>query len=164
MDEYLRKYDVRTSISMWSVLARRHGLSRRIVRNRDLIPWQVEPRHRHAHAAAMLRAEARRRAGKLLTNRAAGSLGAWLDRLASDGTVVHYNRASSSGWSYVPRREGVDLDLIREPGGLSRDDAERTNAINVEVWIVYEDGREVPFDPLLLETLSVPSTRDAKPR
>jgi len=150
VDEYVRKYGVQTTVSMWSALRRRYGIERRIVRDRELIPWQVDPQHRHAHAAAMLRAEAHRRKGRLLSPKAASSLERWLDRLALDGTVVHYDRASTSGWSYVPRRDGIDLDLIREPRGLGRDD--EGNAIAVEVFIVYNDGRAVPFDPLLLES------------
>lgn len=164
VDEYVRKYGVRTTVSMWSALRRRYGIERRIVRDRELIPWQVDAQHRHAHAAAMLRAEGRRRAGKPLTTRAADSLGVWRDCLASEGTVVHYDRASASGWSYVPRRLGIDLDLIREPRGSSHADAEGASAINVEVLIVYEDGRAVPFDPLLLESLGESSTRGAKRR
>lgn len=151
VDEYVRKYGVQTTVSMWSALRRKHGIERRIVRDRRLIPWQVDPRHRHPHAAAMLRAEARRRAGRLLRAKVASSLDTWLDRLARDGTVVHYDRALTSGWSYVLRRDGIDLDLIREPKGLSGSQDQGSNAIAVEVLIVYEDGRAVPFDPLLLE-------------
>lgn len=145
VDEYVRKYGIRTTTSMWALLRRRQGIPRRIVRDTCLIPWEVDPEHRHCHAISMLRAEARRRAGLPLTPKAAQNLSAWLSRLQRDGTVVLYDRAI--GWRYVPRRNGIDLDLIREPFGQVGDD---NGQIRVSVWIVYDDGRSVPFDPELL--------------
>ncbi|MCW2711554.1 MAG: hypothetical protein JWP24_1748 [Marmoricola sp.] len=115
VDEYQRKYGLDTTISMWAALRRRHGIATRIVRNQTLIPWAVKPEHRHSHAVSMLRAEARRRAGKTLTPMMSDMLDAWLAGLARDGKVVHYEPTSLEGWTYVPRREGVDLDLIRVP-------------------------------------------------
>jgi len=35
--------------------------------------------------------------------------------LAGRGLVVHYDADTEQGVCYVPRRPGVDLDLIREP-------------------------------------------------
>lgn len=150
VDEYLRRYGVQTTVSMWAVLRRRHGIERRIVRDRNLIPWEVNPAHRHRHAVSMLRAEARKRAGMSLTSKAAGSLKAWLDRLDREGVVVHYDRATSEGWRNLPRRDGIDLDLIREPRVPSRHSGDGHLQISSEVVIVYEDGRTVPFDPVLL--------------
>ena len=98
----------------------------------------------------MLRAEARKRAGMSLSPRAAKSLSAWLGLLQRDRTVVHYDRKTTGGWRYLPKREGIDLGLIREPSGLSRHHDEGRGQISVEVEIVYEDGRTVPFDPELL--------------
>ena len=115
VEEYRRKYGVETTISMWAALRRRHGIDPRIVRDEALIPWAVKPEHRHAHAVSMLRAEARRRAGKTLTPLMKEMLDAWLAGLDRDGTVVDYDPDSESGWRYVERRPGVDLDLIREP-------------------------------------------------
>lgn len=133
---------------MWAVMRRRHGIPRRIVRDITLIPWEVDPLHRHGHAVAMLRAEGRRRAGAPLSSRVAESLSTWLGRLKRDGTVVLYDR--SVGWRYVLRRPGVDLDLIREPQGQARRHGEGRDQILSRNWIVYDDGRTVPFDPELL--------------
>lgn len=115
VEEYRRKYNIETTISMWAALRRRHGIDTRIVRDEALIPWYVKPEHRHSHAVGMLRAEARRRAGKQLTPHMEEMLNAWLWGLANDGTVVHYDPDTKEGWWYVPRRQGVDKDLIREP-------------------------------------------------
>lgn len=42
-------------------------------------------------------------------------LNAWLAGLERDGTVIHYDPDTPEGWWYVPRREGIDTDLIRVP-------------------------------------------------
>lgn len=115
VDEYLRKYNVETTISMWAALRRRHGIDNRIVRDEALIPWAVKPEHRHAHAVSMLRAEARRRAGRQLTPLMQDMLDTWLSGLRQDNHVVHYDPDTDEGWWYVPRREGRDVDLIRVP-------------------------------------------------
>lgn len=38
IEEYRRKYDIETVVSMWGNFRRRRGLDRRIVRDDDLIP------------------------------------------------------------------------------------------------------------------------------
>ena len=115
VEEYRRKYGIDTSISMWAALRRRNGIDNRIVRDEALIPWAVEPQHRHSHAVSMLRAEARKRAGKELTPVTADMLKVWLAGLERDNAVVHYDPTTEEGWWYVERRAGVDNDLIREP-------------------------------------------------
>lgn len=155
VDEYIRKYGVQTTVSMWAVIRRKHGLSRRIVRDKRLIPWEIGAEHRHSHAIAMLRAEARRRAGMPLSSKVAANLSAWLDRIEREGVVVHYDRATTKGWHYVTRRGGIDLNLIRELGAPCRGDAEGGHQISSEIVIVYEDGRTVPFDPELLSVSSI---------
>jgi len=145
VDEYERKYGITTTTSMWCRVRGRHGLARRIVRDENLTPWKVEPEHRHSHAISMLRAEARVRRGLPLLPKVSESLANWLDRLGRDDRVVHYDR--TVGWRYVPRRQGVDLDLIREPVDPRLNGA---GHVSSQIVLVYKDGREVPFDPLLL--------------
>lgn len=115
VEEYARKYNLDVTISMFAAIRRRHGIDSRIVRDESLIPWAVKEDHRHSHAVSMLRAEARRRAGRTLTPLMEEMLNVWLAGLKRDGTVVHYDPETPDGWWYVPRREGVDKDLIREP-------------------------------------------------
>lgn len=115
VNEYRRKYHIETTISMWAALRRRSGIDTRIVRDPDLIPWAVKPEHRHSHAVSMLRAEARRRAGKSLTPMMDDMLSVWKQGLERDDAVVHYDPDTEEGWWYVPRREGIDTDLIRVP-------------------------------------------------
>ncbi len=115
IDVYREKYGIETVPSMWGNFRRRRGLTRRIQRNDDLIPWHVQEAHRWRHPVMMLRAEARRRAGKELRVREAQHLESWKRGLAERNAVVHYDPDTEQGFFYVPRREGVDGDLIREP-------------------------------------------------
>ncbi|MEU2111506.1 hypothetical protein [Streptomyces sp. NPDC019507] len=112
--EYLRKYNIETSVPMWSAFRRRKGLDRRNLRADDLLPWKVRPEHRHAYPAIMLRTEARLRAGRDMTERDSKRLSSWKTMLADEGLVVHYDPDTEDGFFYVPREAG-DADLIREP-------------------------------------------------
>lgn len=115
VEEYRRKYGIETRTSMFGNFRRRRGLQRRQTRNDDLLPWALEEMHRWAYPAMMLRAEARRRDGKELGEVYEARLEAWLARLRAEDVVVHYDPQTEQGFWYVPRREGVDLDLIRVP-------------------------------------------------
>lgn len=114
-EEYARKYGLEVHMTMFSNFRRRRGLERRKVRDTDLIPWRVRPEHRFAGAVTHLRQEARRRAGVPLTPDVEASLDVWIDNLKADGLVIHYDPDTEAGFFYVPAREGIDNDLIREP-------------------------------------------------
>lgn len=114
-DEYRRKYDINTVPSLWGNFRRRRGLEYRITRNDELIPWFVKEEHRWDYPIMMLRMEARRRDGKDLSDEELTRLDVWRGRMTKDGTVVHYDPDTEEGWFYVPRRDGVDTDLIRVP-------------------------------------------------
>lgn len=114
-EEYQRKYNIQTSPSMWSNFRRRHGLDRRIARDDDLIPWEVKVEHRWRYPLAMLRHEARRRAGMAQAADIPEKLEAWKRNLAEEDVVVHYEPDTEDGFFYVPRRKGIDTDLIRVP-------------------------------------------------
>jgi len=115
VEEYERKYNITMTQSAFSNFRHRRGLGRRITRNDDLIPWAVNVEHRWAYDLAMLRMEARRRNGAELNPEDAGRLASWRDRLDAGNLVLHYDPDTEEGFWYVPRRPGVDLDLIREP-------------------------------------------------
>lgn len=112
---YREKYNIDTSPSMWAMARRRLGVPMRIARDDKLIPWAVKAEHRWDYPIVMLRMVARRRQGFELTEQYEHDVDAWLKGLEEDNTVVHYDPETDQGWFYVPRREGVDLDLIREP-------------------------------------------------
>lgn len=114
IDEYKRKYHIETVPSMWGNFRRRKGLERRIVRDDDLIPWFVKEEHRWAYPLAMLRAEARRRAGKQLTETDAGRLESWKEMLEEESAVVHYDPETEEGFFYIPRQPEDD-DIIHRP-------------------------------------------------
>ena len=114
-EEYARKYNVDITPSAFANVRYRRGLQRRIARNDELIPWRVEEPHRFQYPLAMLRVEARRREGRELRTTDAERLASWKRQLTEQGLVVHYDPETEEGFFYVPRREGVDTDLIREP-------------------------------------------------
>lgn len=120
--EHAQKYGVRVTPSTFVNLRRRHGLPDRAVRNARLLPWSVAPRHRRSgtYLQQFLRVEARMRAGVEVSEDAANALAAFKARLARDGRVVHYEPLTDRGWYLVPRRKGVDLDMIREPSKPTR--------------------------------------------
>lgn len=110
---YREKYAIETTVAMWGNFRRRRGLDRRITWDDELVPWVVELRHRYDYPALMVRKEARRRAGFDMTGDQHHEIDTWLAGMRSAGTVLHYD--PSTGWNYVPRRAGIDRDIIREP-------------------------------------------------
>lgn len=114
-EEYLRKYDLQVSPSMFSNFRSRRGLDRRSARNDELIPWEVKREHRWRYPLAMLRYEARRRAGFDIDPEKLDQLEAWVSHLREDGVVVHYDPDTEDGFFYVAPRDGIDTDLIRVP-------------------------------------------------
>ncbi|MFF4054599.1 hypothetical protein ACFYZ0_02245 [Streptomyces sp. NPDC001708] len=114
IEEYKRKYNIDTVPSMWGNFRRRKGLDRRLVRDDDLIPWFVKDEHRWAYPLVMLRTEARRRAGKPLTEGDQARLASWTEMLEENKAVVHYDGETEEGFFYVPRQAGDD-DLIHRP-------------------------------------------------
>ncbi|AWY07595.1 immunity repressor [Streptomyces phage Yosif] len=114
VEEYKRKYNIETVPSLWGNFRRRRGLDRRLTRNDDLIPWHVKVEHRWAYPLAMLRAEARLRDGKELSEVEQGRLDSWKTMLTEENAVVHYDPDTEEGFFYIPRQEG-DTDLIHAP-------------------------------------------------
>lgn len=114
-DEYERKYNIIMVPSAFGNFRRRRGLDRRLVRNDDLIPWEVKVEHRWAYPLAMLRTEARQRAGSKLTPSDEKRLATWKANMEERDVVVHYDPETEEGFFYVPRRPGVDTDMIRQP-------------------------------------------------
>ena len=110
--EYRRKYDLVVVQSMFGNFRSRHGLGRRISRDRELIPWAVAAEHRWDYPVAMLRLEARRREGRPLLPDDRDRLRAWTARLNRDRTVVEYD--PQRGFGYVPRLPDDD-DIVRRP-------------------------------------------------
>ncbi|WP_018728533.1 hypothetical protein [Salinispora pacifica] len=114
VQEYKRKYDIDVVPSFFGNFRRRRGLERRTLRNDDLLPWLLKDEHRWLFPAQMLRAEARRRAGKTLKPDEEKRVKNFVDRLKRDGLVVHYDIETKEGFFYVPARK-QDTDLVRKP-------------------------------------------------
>jgi hypothetical protein len=114
VDTYRTKYNIETVPSLWGNFRRRRGLTRRITRNDDLIPWHVLPQHRWDYNVVMLRVEARRRAGSDVRTVDLDRLESWKRKLRDNGAVVHYDPDTEQGFFLVPRQPGDD-DLIHRP-------------------------------------------------
>lgn len=80
-----------------------------------LVPWTIDGAHRWSYALSMLRMEAGRRAGAGLSEDDARRLETWLANLRDGDLVIDYNPGTDVGFCHVPRRRGIDHDLIREP-------------------------------------------------
>jgi len=113
--QYLDKYHLEMGASAWANFRKRRGLDGRIVVDTQLIPWHVKPEHMADYYVRMLRAEARHRAGREVNEADAERLERFRARLLEDDLVVHYDPDLEEGFVLVPRRQGIDLDLIREP-------------------------------------------------
>lgn len=114
VEEYRRRYNIETVPSLWGNFRRRRGLARRITRDDELIPWAVNVEHRWAYPLAMLRVEARRRAGRELRDDDSERLESWLQMLKGEDAVVHYDPDTDEGFHYIKRQSG-DSDLIHQP-------------------------------------------------
>ncbi|MFC3504440.1 hypothetical protein ACFOOK_26210 [Micromonospora krabiensis] len=120
VEEYARKYNLEISLGTISNWRHQLGLPKRAVRDASLVPWAVERQHRYNHILQMLRTEARRRAGEAIPPGRAKKLESWLRNLGEQDAVVHYDPDTEQGWWLVPRRPGVDTDIIREPERKTR--------------------------------------------
>ncbi|GAA4727435.1 hypothetical protein GCM10023328_02060 [Modestobacter marinus] len=112
---YREKYSVETTIGLWANFRRRKGMAPRTTRDLDLIPWQVQERHRWAYPLQMLRLEGRRRAtGESVRGPDAVRHANFLARLSDRHEVVEYRPETPEGFFYVPRQP-TDVDLVRRP-------------------------------------------------
>lgn len=121
VQQHAAKYNVMTSVGMWAKLRKQAGLERRITRDENLIPWSVKAEHRWAYPLVMLRFEAKRRAGKQLSEQELSKVDPFLAKLAEQNLVVYYDADTEEGFFLVPR-EATDTDIVRLPGceGLSK--------------------------------------------
>lgn len=114
--EYLKEHHsisvTRNAIVMWR---KRRGEERVLPRYDDLLPWSVKVEHAYMYIPKLLRFEARKRRGLPLDPRDERRLQVFKDKLAAENAVVHYDADTEQGWWTVPRREGIDTDIIRDP-------------------------------------------------
>jgi hypothetical protein len=114
-EEYERRYNITTAPALWAAHRLASRLTRGAVDDAVLIPWVIAVEHRWAYPVAMLRAEARRRRGDELSPLDAARVSAFIANLAEGDLVIHYDSSTVEGFAYVPRRPGIDVDLIRRP-------------------------------------------------
>src|SRR4051794_23140703 len=100
-EQYRTKYDTVMTPSAWGNFRRRRGLTRRIVRDDELIPWAVQERHRWAYPLQMLRLEARARAGEPVREADANRHRNFMAKLDAHGLVVDYDPDTADGFRLV---------------------------------------------------------------
>ena len=116
-EEHERKYGRKPSVAAFQSVIRRRGLPPRSLRENPLIPWRVRREHQRKWTHTQLRNENRRRNGLHVNSSALTDLERWKIALDKAGAVVDYRRDTEEGYFLVPRRDGIDKDLIREPEG-----------------------------------------------
>lgn len=112
--EYERRYNLQTTLGMWEHFVRTHVVRDRTVRT-ALVPWHVLEQHQWSGHLAMLRVEEWSRAGQWVPPSDATRHAAWRQSLDAAGLVVDYDPATQDGFVLVPRRVGLDTDVIRDP-------------------------------------------------
>lgn len=113
-EEYERRYNVETTAGLWELFVRAHVVRDRTIRT-DLVPWHVLEHHQWSSHLAMLRVEEWLRAGSWVPPSDITRHTAWRQGLDAAGLVVDYDPATDEGFVLVPRRTGVDTDVIRDP-------------------------------------------------
>lgn len=105
----------RQAISMWR---RRHGYEVNAKLEDEWAPWPVEPRHQHLEPYRIIRAAERERRGWKLNDEEKIRLARARKFLASQpgDMVFDYRPEHPQGpWVLVPRRQGVDTWIVRNP-------------------------------------------------
>jgi len=115
--EYERLYNLRPTPTALADARNRWWSAAPYERRASLVPWEVRREHRWSYALLMLGLEERRRAGgdASLTERDRARLEAWLDWMRARDVVLDYDPTSEAGLRCVPRRPGLDFDILRDP-------------------------------------------------
>ena len=114
-EEHDRKYGRKPTVAAFQSIVRRRGLPPRSLHRNPLTPWRVSREHQKKWTHTMLRNENRRRNGLPVPEAALIELERWKMGLEKAGAVVDYRPDTEDGYFLVPRRDGVDTDLIRAP-------------------------------------------------
>lgn len=113
--EYLEKHEnIVTTRQALSIRRRRRGDGMRPAVTSS-IPWKLRQEHTATEPARAIRWHARREAGLPLSPTEERRLDRVVDHLAEVGGVLHYDPNLPDGWVIVPRREGVDTGIVRDP-------------------------------------------------
>lgn len=115
VDEWEKDSNVKVTRSAIAMAIKRYDLESSTPRARfeDLLPWRVSSEHRMHFDARMLRLEARRRRGGIMTEDEEKMLSSWLLRLKEQNAVVTYVPETHKGFWHVERQESDGDSLIR---------------------------------------------------
>ena len=120
-DMYLEKYNIEISPRTFYSLASRRGWRPRLVRDPSLIPWKIRPEHRSMGIPVTLRALARQRAGKPVSEKHERMIAALLEDLEANNAVVHYDpELVPEPFVLIPREAQDGDSLVRQPPSRMR--------------------------------------------
>lgn len=115
---YLEEHEhitvTRQAISVWR---KRRGDESRRPAMVKAVPWKLRPEHMMSEPARAIRWQARLDAGLTITPQEKRRLDKVKAELDAVGGVLVYDADHPAGWGVVPRRDGVDTGLIRQPEG-----------------------------------------------
>lgn len=115
MTEIAEMYGVTAQAVSKAVRDRNLSVERR-TSYKEYIPWRVKVEHSELYPRRMLRLYAMEQTGKPLTEKQAGQLRLFKQRLDELDAVVHYDPEHPNGpFLYLRRREGVDKGYVRNP-------------------------------------------------
>lgn len=106
-----------------NIVATRQALSIRRKRRGDgmrprvppAVPWKLREEHAKTAPANAIRWYARREAGLPLSPEESIKLERMVAHLDLKGGVLHYEPELPGGWRIVPRRDGIDTGIVRNP-------------------------------------------------
>ena len=79
------------------------------------MPWKLRDEHRQLEPAKVIRWHARVERGDALTPADQRRYDRAMAHLREHDAVIHYDPDTEQGWFLVPRREGVDTGVVRDP-------------------------------------------------
>lgn len=109
-----------TQAAVWKALERA-GFTEKSETYQDIVPWDIDPKHRSTAVAQRLRAMQRQRQGKPLNDTELRLLEAWRELLKANGVVLDYhpeapaNDASRLGGFFYTPRLPEDEGIFRMP-------------------------------------------------
>lgn len=150
LKEIAVKYHV-TEAAVWKALERA-GFTSSKETYLDIVPWDVDPKHRSTAIAQRFRSIMRQKRGKVLNPTEQHLLDTWIQAMKDNDVVVNYhkdappNDASRLGGFYYVKREPGDKWIVREPEKKApAPEPESENSASVAQLLTKQNGSAPSF-------------------